>query len=103
MIEVLQEITNWEDNTPNHTYHVNESGKMIGYVQYGTSELKTFSKPLSFDKRYRKFKTVDRYNDTAAAGKAVKGSKGQTYYVLDGKCSCPGFKFRGQCKHTAMV
>jgi hypothetical protein len=103
MIEVLQEVTKWEDNTPNHTYHVNASGKMIGYVQYGTDTLKMFTKPLSFDKRYRKFKTVSQYHDTAAAGKVVMGSKGQTYYVNDGKCSCPGFKFRGQCKHIDMV
>ena len=33
----------------------------------------------------------------------VEGSKGGTYIVerLDGvlRCSCPGYQFRGQCRH----
>jgi hypothetical protein len=30
----------------------------------------------------------------------VKGSKGQTYEVTgNSKCTCPGFTFRGTCKH----
>lgn len=30
----------------------------------------------------------------------VKGSKGQTYEVTgNSKCTCPGFTFRGACKH----
>jgi uncharacterized Zn finger protein len=31
----------------------------------------------------------------------VQGSNGKVYYIEDGKCTCPGFKFRGNCKHTA--
>jgi hypothetical protein len=31
----------------------------------------------------------------------VKGSKGQTYEVTGNqKCTCPGFTFRGDCKHV---
>lgn len=43
--------------------------------------------------------------------KDVKGSKGETYtveygprsggrYSHDWSCTCPGFKFRGACKHV---
>jgi predicted nucleic acid-binding Zn finger protein len=30
----------------------------------------------------------------------VKGSNGNTYTIEDGKCSCPGFTYRGNCKHV---
>lgn len=36
----------------------------------------------------------------------VKGSKGQEYTVTTGaapSCTCPGFTFRGKCKHVEMV
>ena len=38
----------------------------------------------------------------------IEGSKGQTYTVsrergdgMNYQCTCPGFKFRGSCRHTA--
>ena len=37
--------------------------------------------------------------------KIVQGSKGSTYTVSTGRsgnsCTCPGFKFRGSCRHVA--
>lgn len=59
-IDVLQEVTEWE--IPNHTYHVDQhAGKMIGYVKTGTTQLITFTKPLTFSKRFRKFKKISSY------------------------------------------
>lgn len=97
-MKILQEITEWEDNTPNHIYHVNDAGKLVAYQRAGTKDIKTFTAPLQFDKRGRKFITLEEIKEEAK-GKAVQGSNGKTYYVLDGKCTCPGFKFRGSCKH----
>lgn len=100
-MEVLKEITVWPDNTPNHTYYINSAGKMVSFINSVTGEKTTFKKPLSFDRRYRKFITVDKYaDDIDKTAKVVHGSKGAVYYVKDGKCTCPGFKFRGTCKHV---
>lgn len=56
----LLEITEWSDDTPNHTYIFKDkkSSKSIGYIKSGTSEVQMFKKPLSFDKKKRKFKEV---------------------------------------------
>jgi len=56
--QALKEITNWSEceyDQPNHTYFLNDSGKLVGYKLSGRDEFKTFSKPLSFDKARRKF------------------------------------------------
>ena len=43
------------------------------------------------------------YSDQPVKSIQVKGSKGKTYTVTKQgdtwKCSCPGFQFRGKCKH----
>ena len=56
----LKEITEWKDNTPNHTYLFNDkkSSKCIGYIKDGESNPFFFIKPMSFDKRRRKFTEV---------------------------------------------
>lgn len=56
----LLEITEWSDNTPNHTYIFKDkkSAKCLGYIKNGTSEIQMFVKPLSFDKKKRKFKEI---------------------------------------------
>lgn len=96
MIEILQEVTDWGD-TPvkNGVYHVNGAGHL---VQHNDT---VFKNPLKlFSKSRRKFvKIGERPEEIAADVKVVKGSNGAEYYVQDGKCTCPGFKFRGTCKH----
>jgi hypothetical protein len=99
MIEILQEVTDWPDGTRNHIYHINGSGKMVAYDN--GSGLHTFSRPLSFDKARRKFVKLEQLADQLPTGAIeVKGSNGATYIVHEGTCTCPGFKFRGNCKHV---
>tara|TARA_B110000902_G_scaffold240057_1_gene289258 strand:+ start:40 stop:369 length:330 start_codon:yes stop_codon:yes gene_type:complete len=105
MIKILQEITEWEGNVSNGIYHINDSGQLVAY-QSPQGELKTFKTPMKqFSKSRRKFKTIDQYYDNSEATLAsnvilVKGSKGNTYKIIDGQCSCPGFVYRNTCKHV---
>lgn len=57
MMEVIREITEWADNTPNHTYVLNDAGKLVGYRK-ASGEIVVSKKPIMFEKRYRKFKKV---------------------------------------------
>lgn len=99
-VQVLKETTVWADSTPNHTYFVNAKDKIIAFIN-STGIKKTFTKPLSFDRRYRKFELVQTLpGELAPDAKEVVGSKGQVYIVAGGSCTCPGFKFRGKCKHV---
>ena len=103
-IDVLQEVTDWDlEYTPhNGIYHVNGAGHLVAY-QGADGMLKRFEKPMKgFSKSRRKFKKLEQYQEELASDvKVVQGSNGKTYYVQDGKCSCPGFTFRGQCKHIS--
>jgi hypothetical protein len=54
-MELLKEITKWPDSTPNHSYKLNDGGKLVAYRKTGTKEWFTFSKPLPFSKSGRKF------------------------------------------------
>jgi hypothetical protein len=94
MIRVLQEITDWGDlKIANGIYYVNEHGHLVQHND------KVFKTPMKqFSTARRKFKEL-RVIDNGNSGTPVKGSKGNTYYIKNGKCTCPGFKFRGTCKH----
>ena len=55
----LKETTKWEDNTPNHTYILNDADQLTAYVIAGTGEYHEFKKPLkAFSKSRRTFKEV---------------------------------------------
>lgn len=113
---LLKETTSWSGNTPNHTYLVsNDRRKMVGYIPAGRRKMVTFSRPMGFDVRGRSFTLLERRPDdvvedvatlTAATGRTVTvtGSSGTTYTLTQSgarwSCSCPGYGFRGRCKHA---
>lgn len=103
-IEVLKEITQWDEPTltaNNGTYWVNSAGHLVAF-QSPNGPRTVFKNPLKgFSKTRRKFEklgTIDESYPTDTI--SVTGSNGETYYITDGVCSCPGFKFRGHCRHT---
>jgi len=111
-MKFFQETTAWDVPTPNHIYLLNDSKeKMYAYIKVGTKSVFKFKKPIRIDTRGRKFVEVPNtfdyvIDEDPVQGQRweVKGSKGDTYIVekIDNvlKCSCSGFKFRGDCKHA---
>jgi len=100
MIEILQEITDWGDySVANGVYHVDSAGRL---VQHNDT---VFKVPLKgFSKARRKFKKIgERPEEFSKDVIVVQGSGGKTYTIEDGKCSCPGFTFRGNCKHVNSI
>lgn len=103
----MLETTNWADadnDNCNHVYVFNDSmTQAIAYVPRGSKILQKFSKPLAIDTRGRTFVELEGEAETAQDPdvRTVQGSKGEVYYVNDEEqtCTCPGFKFRGTCKH----
>ena len=107
-MEALRETTVWdvEYRQPNHIYLL-DGDKIKAYIKWGEGPVEWLSGKIKIDRRGRKFEKVDiRLFDVKEQKKdyilAVPGSKGNTYYVntQEGTCTCPGFTFRGACKHT---
>ena len=62
-ILVLAEITEWDGNIPNHTYHVIKGRqKIIGYEKASTGEFIKFSQPVTFSRTHRKFRQIRKYD-----------------------------------------
>ena len=58
-LTAYQEVTDWGDNTPNHSYVLNDNGWLVAYIKQGTTELITLNNPMKqFSKSKRKFKKV---------------------------------------------
>ena len=97
MIEILQEVTDWgKYPVANGVYHINSAGHL---VQHNDT---VFKEPIKqFSKARRKFKKIgERPEQIDKDVIVVKSSSGKTYTIEDGNCSCPGFTFRGNCKHV---
>ncbi len=108
-MQALKETTDWGNpNMPNHIYLLDGSN-LVAYIKQGDKVPFYFKNPIKgFDKRGRKFVEVkpNPFKKTAVANTiVVKGSKGNSYHVdPDAKtCTCPGFSFRGHCKHLEQI
>ena len=91
---------------PAHIYLL-DGNNLVSYIKSGETEPFYFKNPIKgFDKRGRKFVTVTP-NPFKVKIKSnlitVKGSNGKEYTIdPEAKtCNCPGFTFRGSCKHMA--
>ena len=101
-MEALRETTG--GLFPAHIYLL-EGTTLVAYIKKGEKEPFYFKNGIKgFDKRGRKFEVVkpNPFKEQRKSNAiAVTGSKGQVYYV-DAEartCTCPGFQFRGACKH----
>lgn len=54
--EIIQEKTDWD--VPNHTYMLDDKGKLIAYTKAGEDEVIWLETPMTFSKRFRKFKKL---------------------------------------------
>ena len=103
-MQAVKEITKWEgDVQANHVYLL-DGDKMVAYIKFGKGKPFYFKKPIQIDKRGRKFEELEK-NPFKEEVKSdliiIMGSKGNKYFINPDEqtCTCPGFTFRGTCKH----
>jgi hypothetical protein len=103
-MEALRETTGGQFHP--HTYLL-DGTKLVAYIKANEATPFYFKNPIKgFDKRGRKFDIVPTTPFKQLKKESnvitVQGSKGNVYTVnLDEKtCTCPGFTFRGSCKHV---
>jgi hypothetical protein len=84
-----------------------DGNNLVAYIKHNETEPFYFKAPIKgFDKRGRKFDSV-KPNPFKQPTKTnlitVKGSNGKEYTIdpAANTCSCPGYQFRGQCRHLA--
>jgi hypothetical protein len=111
MAQAYREITAWADgNTAiNHTYLL-DGDKMLAYIRQGTDDEFWFKNPIRISRSGRRFQLVEPNLFSGIGGQVrntqeVQGSGGAVYIVnLDDKtCTCPGYTYRGACKHTKQL
>jgi hypothetical protein len=113
-MEAVREITVWTGiaRQPNHDYLL-DGDRVVAYRKWGEGEVIKLSGRIKIDRRRRKFIKLDPNPFKALQLDErekpmvveVKGSKGNSYFVNkeEGRCTCPGFTFRGTCKHIKEI
>jgi hypothetical protein len=131
VMEIVKEVTQWsvDYRQPNHTYLINNKGRVLAYAKWHSDDLVISKTPEYFDKRYRKFvivkhaalsKVSKQFTDETVEKPAqvkptenvrvfnVK-SKNKIYTVTFNKntkqvvCGCIGYNYRRKCKHSDAV
>lgn len=107
-MEALKEVTVWStDFQPNHTYLL-KGDYVLAYLRDHKGP-PIWGTPMRFYRRGRKFVKADinLFGPVQTESKLIEftGSTGGTYYVNpeEKTCACPGFQFRGKCKHVEKV
>ncbi len=102
-MEALVETTG--PGFPEHTYLL-DGTNLVAYIKVNEQQPFYFKTPIKgFDRRGRKFVkgNINLFTVKKATTyeRTVQGSNGKEYRVNDeeGTCTCPGFTFRGACKH----
>ena len=103
-MEALRETTGGQ--FPPHIYLL-DGNNLVSYIKSGEQEPFYFKNPIKgFDRRGRKFQPVTPNPfkiKTSSNLITIKGSNDKEYTVdpYAKTCTCPGFQFRGACKHLA--
>lgn len=101
-MEAIKEVTG--GLFPPHVYLL-DGNNLVAYIQHTTTAPFYFKRPIKgFSKSGRKFEKLVKNPfdiDIPTQLIEVNGSKGNVYYVdPEAKtCTCPGYSFRGACKH----
>ena len=108
MIEILQEVTDWgKYKVNNGVYHINGAGSFVAYQVNPYAELQVLNSPSKQYSKSRRYftKIGERAEELAKHIIEVQGSKGNVYHVdtIKTTCTCPGYTFRGNCKHVKQV
>jgi hypothetical protein len=121
-MEIIKETTKWQSDfaVPNHTYLLNNKGKVIAYLSEKSNTVFQLKSGFILNKRYRTFIKVNNpaLSKIAKSFKEVDiikpnvrvfnvKSKDKNYRVeYDNgliSCGCIGFGYRGKCKHAEAV
>lgn len=104
-MQAVREVTVWQgiSRQPNHIYLM-DGERALAYIKWGQGEPEWFKSGLRLDRRGRKFVPADIGlfgRKTESRMIRVEGSKGAVYWIDPdaGTCTCPGFQFRGACRH----
>lgn len=109
-MKIMLETTQWADSTPNHVYVFTDNMQQItAYLPEGSRKVQKFKQPIAIDRRGRTFvELASQDNEPKPDVWTVEGSKGKIYTItrepgggLNYQCTCPGYTYRGSCRHVA--